>query len=161
GDRDAATTALLERAVQAEQVPISTTQVLAVERYVIATRFGGSRSAYVSALARANASVEIGRGVLFDELGRLQLRSRFQPTPPSPSAINAYYRTYGAARAREVTVSEPARWLGGRVEGVAIEGLAPAGVFALAPGARAALVGLDGRYRVRAIGETLPLGAFP
>ena len=161
GDRDAATTALVERAVQAEQVPISTAEVLAAERYVIATRFGGSRSAYVGALAAANASVTIGRGVLFDELRRLQLRDRFQPAPPSPSAIAAYYETYAGVRAREVAVAAPARWLGDRVEGIAIEGVAPPGVFALTPGARAAVVGVGGTYPVRAIGETLPLGVFP
>ena len=160
-DRDAATTALLERAVQAEQVPISTGEALAAERYVIGTRFAGSRSAYVGALARANASVAIGRGVLFDELRRLELRSRFQPAAPSAAAIAAYYKTYRDARAREVDVSGPARWLGGRAYGVAIEHLAPPGVFALAPGARAAVGSLDGTYRVRAVGETLPLGAFP
>jgi hypothetical protein len=161
GDRNAATTALLERAVESEQVPISTAELLAAERYVIATRFAGSRAAYVSALARANASVAVARGVLFDELRRLRLRSRFRPAAPSAAAIAAYYRTYRDAQAREVVAAAPARWLGGRSHGVALQDLAPPRVFTLAPGARATVRGLEGTYRIRAIGETLPLGAFP
>jgi hypothetical protein len=160
-DRDAATTALLERAVEAEQVPISSAEVLAAERYVIAARFGGSRAAYLNALARANASLAIGRGVLLDELQRLRLKSRFNPAAPPAAAIGAFRKTYKNAPAREVAASSPVRWLGGRDHGVALEHLAPPAVFTLAPGARATVRGLDRAYRVRAIGETLPLGAFP
>ena len=161
GDRDAATTALLGRAVESEVAPVKTTDVLAAERFVVSARFRGSSSAYLNALAQARASQQIARGVLADELRRLQLAQRFRPAVASSAAIAAYYQTYGDAPAREIVATAPVPWLGGRTHGVALQELAPPEVFALAPDAATTVRSLSGAYRVRAVGETTPLGAFP
>ena len=161
GDRDAATTALLERAVESEVAPVATTDVLAAERFVVTSRFRGSRGGYLAALAKARASVPIARGVLADELRRLRLEQRFDPPAASSAAIAAYYQTYGDTPGREIAASEPIPWLGGKTHGVALPELAPPQVFVLSADADRTVRNLAGAYRIRAVGETSPLGAFP
>ena len=76
GDRDTAYSALFERLVESDQVPVPTKAVLDAERGVILQSFGGSRAAYVNALQQAHASVSVARGVLGDELRRDVLSRR-------------------------------------------------------------------------------------
>ena len=161
GDRDAATSALLERAVEAEQARATSADGLAAEHFVIGTRFHNSRAAYVSALAQTRGTEALARGILLDELRRLELRRRFRPAAASATEIAAYQTTYQDSRAREIVAKTAIPWLGGRAHGVALEELAPQRVFGLAPDATATVRTLEGTYRVRAVGETAPLGAFP
>ncbi len=65
-----ALTALFARVTLLTAAPVTAAQVLAVERGVIARSFGGSRKAYLAALRRRHATVEIARGVILDELRR-------------------------------------------------------------------------------------------
>ena len=57
GDRELAFSAELQHAVLVEARPVATRDVLQAERDVIADRFRGSRSAYLSALAAAHVSL--------------------------------------------------------------------------------------------------------
>ncbi|HWX09210.1 MAG TPA: hypothetical protein VNY33_04470, partial [Gaiellaceae bacterium] len=52
GDRETAYSALFERFVEGRLTPVSTGEVLAAERAVIAQAFGGSRASYVAALTQ-------------------------------------------------------------------------------------------------------------
>jgi hypothetical protein len=73
GNRRAAITALFGRAVLGARVRVPSAQVLSVERQVIRVVFKGSRKAYVKALQRRKATVEIARGILADELRRRRI----------------------------------------------------------------------------------------
>jgi hypothetical protein len=53
-------------------------------------------------------------------------------------------------------------WLGGQQKGFALAAVAPEGVFGLMAGkAMRTLQTFDGAYKVRAIGNALPLGTMP
>jgi len=160
-DREAAISALVQRAVLADAATASPQDVLTAERLIVATRFDGSRSAYAAALARARTSIAVGRSVLADELRRRRLAASLRVPSPSGAAVASYAATYGAQPAREVLVAPAAPWLGGRTSGIALTGLAPPAVLDAEPGARTAVRTLDGTYTVRALGETAPLAAFP
>ena len=75
-DRHAAVTALFARAVLAKSIRVSRAEVLAAERTVIARAFGGSRAAYLTAIKKRRATVEIARGILGDELRRRKVAAR-------------------------------------------------------------------------------------
>ena len=85
GDRETAYSALFERLVESSATPIPTKAVLDAEKAVIAQSFGGSRAAYVSALAAAHANVSIARGVLGDELRRAQVSATLSGGSPTPT----------------------------------------------------------------------------
>ena len=72
-DRHAALTAQFARAALMNAAPVEQRQVLAVEQKAIAVSFKGNRKAYVKALARRGADVEVARGVIADELRRRAL----------------------------------------------------------------------------------------
>ena len=59
GDRELALTALVVRAVERERTSVSPVDVVAAERRIVRARFGGSTSAYRTAVARAGASVAV------------------------------------------------------------------------------------------------------
>ncbi|MDQ3670517.1 MAG: hypothetical protein M3377_09610 [Actinomycetota bacterium] len=160
-DRDVAYSALFARAAETERVRISSERILVAERNVILLRFGGSTSAYRGALARAGASVEVGRGVLADELRRAEIKRTFQVPQPSGTEIAAYYATYSAALARSVEATTAAPWLGGKKRGVALASIAPPQVFKLPTGRRTAVRWFDGVYRVRPLGAPRALGSIP
>ena len=63
-------------------VPVSTAQMLAAERTVIATRFGGSAAAYRSALAAAHATVPVARQILADQLRRARIEATLPKSSP-------------------------------------------------------------------------------
>ena len=79
-DRELALTALVVRAIERERTRVSPSDTLALERRIVGTRFGGSASAFRTALAEAGASLAVGRGIIGDEL-----RSRDDPRPPFAS----------------------------------------------------------------------------
>jgi hypothetical protein len=161
GDRELAYSALLARAAESRFAVVTQSEVLAAERAVIASRFGGSRGAYLAALAQAHATLTVARGVIADQLRRLEVELRLAVTGPSPSEIEAFYLAYPDLLARAVQAKPAAWWLGGRTRGWALSQLAPQRLFELATGGTARVSSLGGSYSVTATGDALPLGALP
>lgn len=161
GDRDLALTALLERVAERRIVPVSTAQLLAAERTVIATRFGGSAAAYRSALAAAHATVPVARQVLADELRRARIEATLPKTTPSEAEIETFYLGYPDLLVRPVEAAPAAPWLGGKNKGYALSELAPDALFGLHSDGRALVRTLNGSFKVHALGAAVPLGSLP
>jgi hypothetical protein len=161
GDRQLAATALFARAVESRETPVSATDVLGAERAVIAQRFGGSAAAYRAALARAGANVSIARGILGDELRRLDVEAGLAGGNPSPAAVVSFYEAYPDLLTRPVAAKPAAWWLGGSGTGLALSSLAPAPLFRVPTGRTSTVRAFDGSYVVRPLGQTIPLGALP
>jgi hypothetical protein len=159
GDRQVAFTALFARAVEAEQEPVSTADVLTAEQAVIATRFAGSAGAYRAALAKAGATVAIARGAIADEIRRARIEATLSVRRPTPVEISSFYFAYPSLLSRSVSVTPAAWWLGGEREGVALSSIAPARVFSLER--KGTVHTLDGRFVVRPLAKSMPLGALP
>jgi hypothetical protein len=160
GEREVAFTALLARLAEAPTEPVSTRDVLAAERVVVAERFQGSAGAYQAALTRAGATVGIARSILADELRRLRIESSMRARAPSTREVSVFYTSYPDLLAREVRATPAPWWLGGRTQGFALEPLAPAQLFAIGTGRRT-LQALDGTYDVEVLGEVRALGTIP
>lgn len=160
-DRAVASTVLLSRVAEEPYASVPAARVRAAERAVIGLRFGGSRAAYVAALAKANATVAIARGVLTEELRRLQLARGMKARLPASREVEAFYTSYPDLLVRPIEAKPAAWWLGNRPRGLAMVGLAPEQVFALPPDQKRKIQALDGRYEVIARGETQPLGSVP
>ena len=161
GDGQAAFTAAFARAAAARRVGAPTDSVLAAERLIVNSRFGGSRAAYAAALARAHASVAIARGVIADELRRSLVAPHLRITAPTAAEIESYDEAYANASARLISVKPAAPWLGNRKNGYAISTNAPAQIFGLPVGKRVTVDTLLGKFKVRALGPVMPLGALP
>ena len=159
-DSELALSALFARLVERREAPVSPEQVLAAERAVIASRFGGSRGAYLAAIGRSRATLAVARAVLGDELRRRALQSRLTVRIPAVHQLAEFQLTYGTMLAREVEVDPAPSWLpGGR--GLAVETDAPSRIFALATGRSVRIRTFEGVLNVRAIGETTPLAGVP
>jgi hypothetical protein len=76
GDTQEALTAQFARAAMSRLAGVTEMQVLAFERSLIARSFHGSMTAYIGALARRHATLEIARGVIGDELRRRALAAK-------------------------------------------------------------------------------------
>jgi hypothetical protein len=85
-DRQTSLTALFARAALQARVPVSQADVLRVERKAIARAFRGSRAAYLRALRRRGATVEISRGAIADELRRRRI-STLRSRPPGQTVL--------------------------------------------------------------------------
>ena len=96
-DWELSLTALVVRRIEAELTDVSAVDILAAERRVAASRFGGSRSAYLAELAEARAGAAVARGILGDELRRLELTRRFGVPSPSPSTVQRYLATHASS----------------------------------------------------------------
>ena len=160
-DREVAYSALLARLAEARGAPVPTTRVLAAERAVVETRFGGSRAAYLAALARAGATVAVARGVLGDELRRIEIERTLHARRPSAAEVRAFYDAYPELVTRAVQSKPAPWWLGRRTSGLALAPLAPARLFDLPTGRKVRLRAIDGTYEVRALAAPLPLGLVP
>ena len=161
GDREIAYTALLGRLAESSRSRVTTAQVLAAERGVIASRFGGSAGAYRAALRDARAGVAVARGVIADQLRRGRIEETLRVGAPSNAAITSFYLSYPEVLTRRVEAKPAPWWLGGRTRGLALSSLAPAPLFTM-PGGRKGLVRtMIGNYAVRPLGETVELGALP
>jgi hypothetical protein len=158
GDRDTAFTALFQRLVESAAEPVSAKEVLAAERSVVATRFNGSRAAYVGALAQARANVTVGRAVLGDELRRARLAADLPARTPSGAQVTTFYRSYPDLLVREVATKKPTPWLGGRKRGLLLSAIAPERLFT---GGAQRLWTPYGPLTVRPLGDAAPLGAVP
>ena len=159
GDRDIATSVVLERLVLQEQAELDARAVLAAELSFVDDHFGGNLNAYLAALRRIQLTRVAARGLLLDELRRDAVRARFQPPQPSGRAVAEFYSTYSGLQARLVETVRPVDWLGGKTIGLAVETFAPAGVFRLA---RPGMVrSSHGRVRVTPLGDAVFLGTVP
>jgi hypothetical protein len=159
GDRDAALTGLYARLLETEKVGADPAVVTRTENAIVASRFDGSRAAYLASLAKASVSLITARAVIADELRREALEARFN-TPSVPAAdVAEAVETYASMRARDVVVTPSPAWLpAGR--GLALEASAPAGVLSAPPG-RSTVKTAGGTFTLRALGPALPLGTFP
>jgi hypothetical protein len=161
GDRDTAYSALFERVVESALSPVSTARVLKAERAVIAQSFGGSRAAYVGALRAAHASVPVARGVLGDELRRMQVQPTLPGGTPTAAQIQTFYQSYPELSVRLVQATPVPQWLGSSAKGFAISEVAPPRIFDLKTGRAATLQTSEGSFRVKPLDDPLPLGAVP
>jgi hypothetical protein len=161
GDSELAFSNSFSRAVQQRTVPVSYADILAAERSIIAARFGGSRGAYLSAIAEARANLSVARSVIGDELRRARIESRFSVSGPNTRQIADYHETYGELQVRLVESKSQTQWLGGRRAGYAIASVAPPQLMALSSGRWSALWSPLGTVRVRPVGPPLPLGSLP
>jgi len=159
-DAELALALLYARLVERGEVAVSTAEVLAAERGVVATRFGGSRAAYRAALSGAGASLAVARAVLADGLRRQKLAARLRVRTPTVAQLAEFQETHGTLLAREVEASPAPSWLPAG-SGLVLATDAPARVFGLAEGTTARLRTLEGVVTVRPLGETTPLAAVP
>ena len=161
GDREIAYSALLARAAESDWATVTTQAVLAAERAVIAERFNGSSAAYRSALAQAGATVNVARGILGDELRREAIAQTLPARTPSAAEIATFYESYPDLLVRAVSAKPAPTWLGGRTKGLALDSIAPNGIFDLSRGGMHTLRTINGTYRVRVTGDAQPLGTIP
>lgn len=160
GDAEVAFSALYARLVERRAARLPSDAVAAAERAVVASRFDGSRTPYLAALARGRASVAVARGVIADELRRRTLQARFAVPAPRLARLEELHSTYGGVLAREVAIEPAPGWLpGGR--GIVLATEAPASVFAAATGGAVTVRTADGPLEVRALDETTPLAGIP
>jgi len=161
GDRELALTALVVRAVERERSPAgSPTDVLAAEKRIIAARFGGSRAAYRRALAEANASLAVARGIIGDELRRSDFLRRLTIERPTRDDVARFRTTFAPVLARRVTVSPAPSWLP-EGTGLAVATSAPEAVFRIASRRTVRIRTAEGVFRVRALEAASALGAVP
>jgi hypothetical protein len=160
GDRDAALSALFERAVESSQRRVSQRALLAAQHQVIRDSFHGSRSAYVAALGQAHATVGTALGVLGDEIRRARLELPRYAAKPSGEEVAAFYAAYPDMLVRRVHASPTPPWLGRRT-GFAVAEAAPHRLFTLPAGRKSRLSTLVGTFKVRPLGPAQPLGALP
>ncbi|MDQ5821238.1 MAG: hypothetical protein M3540_07355 [Actinomycetota bacterium] len=161
GDREIAYTALLARLAESTRARVTTAQVLAGERGVIASRFAGSVGAYRAALREAHASVAVARGVIADQLRRGRIEATLNAPAPSSAAVTSFYLAYPELLTRQVEAKPAPWWLGWRTRGLAISSLAPASLFTMPGGRKGLIRTMIGSYAVRPLGETVELGALP
>jgi hypothetical protein len=161
GDSELAFSNSFSRAVQQRTVHVSYADILAAERSIIAARFGGSRGAYLSAIAEVRTNLSVARSVIGDELRRARIESRFNVSGPNTRQIADYHETYGELQVRLVESKSQTQWLGGRRAGYAIASVAPPQLMALSSGRWSALWSPLGTVRVRPVGPPLPLGSLP
>ena len=160
-DRETAYSALFERFVESDRVPVPTKRVLAAEKAIIAQSFGGSRAAYLSALRQAHANVSIARGAIGDELRRATVEDTLPAGTPSADDIKTFYEAYPDLSVRLVQSKPSPAWLGAKSKGFALSEVAPPRIFDLRNGRASTVLTSDGAYRVKALDDPLPLGAVP
>ncbi len=157
GDRDLAFSAGLQHAVLVQSARVDPGRVAQAETDAILDHFGGSRAAYVAALARAKATPALARLILADELRRRAIESTLRVAPPSSAGLHEWYDTYAATLARAVRAAKPVPWLGNLRQGIAVADAAPARLLTLPAGGTATIDGV----KVTALGEAAPLGSYP
>jgi hypothetical protein len=161
GDPELAFSNAFARVVAQRAAQVGYGDILAAERSIISARFGGSRGAYLAAIADARSNLSMARAVIGDELRRARIQSKFHVRGPSAREIADFHDTYGDLQARLVQAKTGAAWLGGRRSGYAVESAAPPRLMTLLAGRWTALWSPLGTVQVRPIGPPLPLGALP
>lgn len=160
-DRDVAYTALLARLAESATVGVTRKEILEAESAVVALRFAGNRGAYLSALTRAGATLDVARGVLADELRRRKIGAGLRVATPNSTAVANFYESYPDLLVRSVRADDAPSWLGGRKIGFALSTFAPEQVFQAPAGRKSTLRTLTGRVTVTPLDESRPLGSVP
>lgn len=159
-DSQVSFSAVFGRMVESRYATANDADVRALERAVVATRFGGSYSGYRAALAKAGATVAMARAILGDELRQAVIESRIRVGSPSAATVASFYEDYGGLSARRVAAVTAPWWLGGRKNGIAIASVAPDQVFRVPTGRWATVVTPSGQWKIRPLGATAPLASF-
>jgi hypothetical protein len=161
GDRELALTALVVRAREREHSTAgSPAHVVAAERRIVSARFRGSAAAYRRALAGANATRTVARGIIGDELRRADMLRRLTITRPSAAAVPRFRETFAAVLARRVVVSPAPSWLP-EGDGLALATSAPEAVFRIGSRRTVKIRTTEGTLKVRALERAAPLGTVP
>ena len=161
GDRDTAFSALFERAVESSLATVRTADVLAAEATIVADAFHGSRPAYLAALRQAHATLPVARAVIADELRRGKLEADLRAPLPSAAEVKTFYSSYPDLLVRQVQAKPSPFWLGGKAEGLALSAVAPGLLFSIANDKKTVVRTAEGPFAVRALADTVPLGAVP
>ena len=162
GDAELAFSNAFARVVAQRAAQVGYGDILAAERSIISARFGGSRGAYLAAIADARANLSMARGIIGDELRRARIESKFRVRGPSAREIADFHDTYGDLQARLVAgevrcavAGRPSLGLCGRVVGAAAADESVCRAAGLLSGHRSA------RFRCGRSARPLPLGALP
>jgi hypothetical protein len=161
GDPELAFSAAFARAIEQRTARVTYAQILAAERSLISSRFGGSRGAYLAAIAQARTTLAVARSVIGDQLRRARIAARLRASSPSARQIADYQASYGDLQARLVQTSAGTAWLGGRRVGYAIESTAPGSLMGLPTRRWASVWSPLGAVRVRPLAPPEPLGGVP
>jgi hypothetical protein len=161
GDPELAFSNAFARTVEQKAAPVSSSDILAAERSIIAARFGGSRSSYLNAIAQAHTTLSVARGVIGDVLRHARIESGFRVSGPSAQAIADYQDTYGDLDARLVQTKERVQWLGGKSSGFALASTAPPQLMNVATGRWSMVWSPLGAVQVRPLSAPQPLAALP
>jgi hypothetical protein len=161
GDPELAFSNAFARAVQQKTAPVTSDDILAAERSIVAARFGGSRSAYKAAIADARTNLSVARSIIGDELRRVRIQSKFRVGSPNASAISDYHENFGELQVRRVQAKAETPWLGGRRSGYALSSTAPPQLMNLSSGRWSRLWSPLGTVQVRPLGPPRPLGSVP
>ena len=102
GDPDLALTVLYGRLVQQRAASVGPGDVRAAERAIVLRRFGGSRRAYLAALARVRAGPAVALGAIADELRRETIKARLRAPAPSAAEIAEFAVTYAGTQIRDI-----------------------------------------------------------
>jgi hypothetical protein len=158
GDPELAFSDAYARTIERRLTHVTSREILAAERSIIATRFGYSRRAYLAAIADAHTSLAVARSVIEDELRRAQLAAKFRVPAPGSDDIAEFQQTYSDLQARLVQAAKRAPWLGGRKIGYAVESNAPGPVMGLPSNRWTSVWSPTGTVRVRPLGPPVHLG---
>jgi hypothetical protein len=159
-DHEVAATIALGWAATRSEAAVTSGQIDTAEQGVVDAGFGGSRTAYLAALERRGANPGLARAAMGGELRRLSVAARLAVAPVSSASVAAFYAASPALEARLVTTKLPTPWLGGRTRGFALQGYAPAGVFAGGGGSRLVQTA-TGAVEVKVLEPSRPLHAIP
>jgi hypothetical protein len=140
---------------------VTAAQIDTAEKAVIAASFGGSRNAYLVALARAHANRGLARAALAAELRRNAVAAGLPVPPLAAASLASFYASYAETPARLVTTKAPVSWLGGRTRGFALEGFAPGQVFTAATGRATLVQTAAGTVSVKPLDAPVTLGSVP
>jgi hypothetical protein len=161
GDEELAFSAAFARAIEQQTAHVTYAEILAAERSLISSRFGGSRAAYRAAIAEARTNLAVARSVIGDQLRRARIASGLRVSWPSARQIADYQDSYGDLLARLVQTDESTPWLGGRRVGYALESTAPGALMGL-PNLRWSSVWSPlGSVRVRPLRQPELLATIP
>ncbi len=160
-DRDVAFTILFGRLVESRPGAVLADRVVQAEQAIVDGSFGGSRTAYNAALAKAGANAYVARAAIADELLRAQAEATARVAAPTGGQIEAFYAAYQDTLVRRFNVQPAAPWLGNRTSGFALAAAAPAALFRLPSAVSSPFTTGLGSYTVTPLDQALPLGAVP
>jgi hypothetical protein len=161
GDPELAFSDAFARAVEQRTAQVSYSDILAAERAIVSARFGGSRGAYLAAIAQAHTNLSVARSIIGDELRRARIQSKFRVASPSGAAISQYHDNFGDLQARLVQAKSAMPWLGGSRSGYVIAPAAPPQLMNLPTSRWSRLWSPLGTESVRPLGPPVALGSLP